>query len=356
MRRLSLLLLVAAVVAALLAVSRPATARGPFTARGVVTRAVDGETLAVRLASGKQERVRVVGVDAPTGAECYAKQSTARLSALTRGRRVTILAEGAAPSRDAARRLLGYVRLSSGADVGRVLIADGAAQADTWGRVFARFPTYAATQLLAEKNVTGSWKRCGTDVSVAVDAAEPAAAVGGAAHYTLTVANRGDVAAPHVSVDLRPPPDESFASLPGECTSAGWHATCVFGDLAPRASAEVRFAVTLNKTGVASVRAAATFTTCVRAPCGGAPVADANRDNDTAGALVLVVKELVPGAAPPSVCDPSYPSICLPSPPPDLDCNDIPFRGFYVRRDLANSDPHRLDQSEDGIGCQFDDY
>ncbi|MDW8059364.1 MAG: thermonuclease family protein [Thermomicrobium sp.] len=47
-------------------------------------------------------------------------------------------------------------------------------------------------------------------------------------------------------------------------------------------------------------------------------------------------------------CDPSYPDICLPSPPPDLDCRDIPHRRFRV----LPPDPHRLDSDRDGIGCE----
>lgn len=47
-------------------------------------------------------------------------------------------------------------------------------------------------------------------------------------------------------------------------------------------------------------------------------------------------------------CDPSYPDVCLPSPPPDLDCGDISERRFRVR----GADPHRFDGDNDGIGCE----
>jgi hypothetical protein len=47
-------------------------------------------------------------------------------------------------------------------------------------------------------------------------------------------------------------------------------------------------------------------------------------------------------------CDPSYPTICLPSPPPDLDCGQIPYRNFLVNK----PDPHRFDNDNDGIGCE----
>jgi micrococcal nuclease len=47
-------------------------------------------------------------------------------------------------------------------------------------------------------------------------------------------------------------------------------------------------------------------------------------------------------------CDPSYPTVCIPSPPPDLDCADVPFTNFEV----LPPDPHGFDGDGDGIGCE----
>lgn len=57
-----------------------------------------------------------------------------------------------------------------------------------------------------------------------------------------------------------------------------------------------------------------------------------------------------PGATPPEPnrCDPSYPTVCIPPPPPDLDCADITFRRFTV---LA-PDPHHFDGDHNGVGCE----
>lgn len=59
-----------------------------------------------------------------------------------------------------------------------------------------------------------------------------------------------------------------------------------------------------------------------------------------------------PTAAPQPVasnCHPSYPTVCIPPPPPDLDCKDIPYRRFTV----LPPDPHRFDGNDnDGIGCE----
>jgi hypothetical protein len=49
-----------------------------------------------------------------------------------------------------------------------------------------------------------------------------------------------------------------------------------------------------------------------------------------------------------SNCDPSYPDVCIPSPPPDLNCGDIPQKRFTV----SGSDPHGFDRDNDGVGCE----
>ncbi len=54
--------------------------------------------------------------------------------------------------------------------------------------------------------------------------------------------------------------------------------------------------------------------------------------------------------APPSGgnCDPHYVGVCIPPPPPDLDCSQISYRRFKV----VGGDPHNFDADKDGIGCE----
>jgi uncharacterized protein YraI len=47
-------------------------------------------------------------------------------------------------------------------------------------------------------------------------------------------------------------------------------------------------------------------------------------------------------------CDPSYPGVCIPNYPPDLDCGDIPYKRFQV----VGADLHGFDRDRDGIGCE----
>ncbi len=82
---------------------------------------------------------------------------------------------------------------------------------------------------------------------------------------------------------------------------------------------------------------------CVETPqeCGN------NRDDDGDGLIDSEDPDCM--QQPPSNCDPSYSDRCIPSPPPDLDCEDISFRNFQVNSSL---DPHGFDQDDDGIGCE----
>lgn len=47
-------------------------------------------------------------------------------------------------------------------------------------------------------------------------------------------------------------------------------------------------------------------------------------------------------------CDPSYPTVCIPPFPPDLNCNNVPYKRFQV----LPPDPHKFDADKDGIGCE----
>jgi hypothetical protein len=70
--------------------------------------------------------------------------------------------------------------------------------------------------------------------------------------------------------------------------------------------------------------------------------------------FLLIIATTVTIAKSNQNCDPAYPKdlagnqICIPSPPPDLDCKDISYRQFVV----LQPDPHNFDSDKDGIGCE----
>jgi micrococcal nuclease len=61
-----------------------------------------------------------------------------------------------------------------------------------------------------------------------------------------------------------------------------------------------------------------------------------------------IPKEIPKTSSDENNCDPSYPDVCIPPYPPDLDCKEIPYKKFKV----LPSDPHGFDGNKDGIGCQ----
>jgi len=60
--------------------------------------------------------------------------------------------------------------------------------------------------------------------------------------------------------------------------------------------------------------------------------------------------EVIDSAGGVAGCDPAYPDLCIPPPPPDLDCSyvyDLGFRHITV----LPPDPHNFDGNHDGAGC-----
>ena len=81
--------------------------------------------------------------------------------------------------------------------------------------------------------------------------------------------------------------------------------------------------------------------------------------------IFLLIGSAIAGSAAPLTaqqrCDPAYGGVCIPPPPPDLDCREISERNFRVYRPgdidapsgLRVFDPHRFDGDYDGIGCEL---
>jgi micrococcal nuclease len=175
-RRLPLLALIVAVVAALLSAGgsgedgRPAgTGTGAGGAAGAVwvgrvVRVVDGDTIHVQL-GGRREKVRYIGVDTPESVkpgspvECFGKEASRFNARLVAGRRVRLVRD--AEERDRYGRLLAYVyRADDGVFVNARLVRDGYATALTIPpnvRFAERFRRQAAE---ARRAGRGLWSAC----------------------------------------------------------------------------------------------------------------------------------------------------------------------------------------------------
>jgi micrococcal nuclease len=207
-------LLVLVCLALLPAVAQSA-AEGRFTMRGAVTHVVDGDTLDVRLDGGRRERVRLIGLDTPEVGTCGASAATSAARRLAGRARVVLRGDATQATRDRYGRLLAYVWLPGGRDLGFRLLAEGHGRVYVYDRPFERLGAYKRAEQV------------------------------------------GRLRRPTCAPPPAPPP----------------------------------------RTGV---------------------------------------------------CDPSYPGVCIPPPPPDLDCADVEYRAFRV----LQPDPHRFDGDADGVGCE----
>jgi micrococcal nuclease len=192
---------------------------GSFVARGTVTRVVDGDTLHVRLDSGRTEKVRLIGIDTPELGRCLAGRATRVARELAERRAVALRGDSTQATRDRYGRLLAYVWIRGQRDLGYQMLQRGLARVYVYDRPFARLPAYRAAEAAGHRASPSIWRNCA--------APAPAPATGGR-------------------------------------------------------------------------------------------------------------------------CDPSYPGVCIPPPPPDLDCKDVAHKGFTV----VGADPHRFDGDGDGVGCE----
>ena len=133
----------------------------PFKGTGLVVRVLEGDTLDVRLEAGARVRVRILGIDAPAlrPPQCYADQATAATRRFALGKRVRLVGDRTQARRDHSKRLLAYVALPGGVDLGRKLVAGGFATVHMLGgRAFLRARPYRSAQSLARSKRLGLWQ------------------------------------------------------------------------------------------------------------------------------------------------------------------------------------------------------
>lgn len=163
----------ACVAAAGAAPSSPSAVDGAFAYRGTVTRVVDGDTLDVRLTSGKTERVRLVGVDTPERGTCFTSQASARTRQLALSKAVALRGDPTQDTRDRYGRLLAYVWLPGGKDLGYQLLAGGYAKVYVHRTAFERLPAYRKAEAAAKSPATGWWKACSAPAPVPAPTPSP---------------------------------------------------------------------------------------------------------------------------------------------------------------------------------------
>lgn len=137
--------------------------------RATVTEVVDGDTLEVRLAGGRVERLRLVGINTPEDGECLAEEAARRLAVLVGDGRVRLVRDES--DRDQYGRLLRHV-LVARRSVGEVLVVEGLAFSRAYPPDTGQQAVLDAAQARAQAAAIGLWApdSCGpiTTASIAV--------------------------------------------------------------------------------------------------------------------------------------------------------------------------------------------
>ncbi len=264
--------------------------------RAKVVSVVDGDTIKVERANGQTKTVRLLLIDTPETrdpndpVECYGAEATKRTKTmLPKGR--TVYLEKDVSDTDRYKRLLRYVWFKGAKDgkaylANELLVKEGYAALSTYPPDVTRVEQIRDAEREARSEERGLWETCG-----GID----------------------------TPLNPTPIPRPTAPPLIADCSAFG------------------------------SFEEAQTY---YRANPG-ATALDPNGDGRACEVYFGVDQPAAPptgGAPPPAAggCDLSYPGVCIPPAPPDLDCGQIGYRGFAV----VPPDPHGFDGDNDGVGCE----
>lgn len=309
-----------------------------LTQRATVVRVTDGDTIVVAI-DGVEARVRYIGMDTPEPdasdslVRALADQASAANAALVEGREVVL--ERDVSETDRFDRLLRnvWVQHADGSlvMVGLELVRQGFAQVSTYPPDVRYADLLLEVQDEARTREVGLWSPDPTaapqstalvalvDTPTLVDTEERTRFEGAAGTYTW-----------------------SALAFEGARATVRW-------DVRAR-DAACKVAWRLEPAGDEVIKST------VRVEAGGRERDNRRYDTDF-GSAAFIVTSTCPAwvmtmqatsTASGGDCDDSYPGVCIPPYPPDLDCGDIPERNFVV----VGSDPHGFDREGDGLGCE----
>jgi endonuclease YncB( thermonuclease family) len=138
-----------------------------------ITSVVDGDTVKVRLRSGRRLTVRLIGIDTPetkrpgVAVECGGRAASTHMRRIAfkrgRGRAVTLVSDPSQDAKDRYGRTLAYVDARGSGDLGRRMLRAGWATVYVFETPFARLDRYESASAAAESRSAGVWGACRGD-------------------------------------------------------------------------------------------------------------------------------------------------------------------------------------------------
>lgn len=375
-----------------------------------VVEVVDGDTIRIDM-GGTTETLRLIGIDTPETrdprkpVQCFGKEASDRAKLLLVGQRVRIAEDPTQDTRDKYGRLLAYVWRADGLFYNYRTILDGYAHEYTYNTPYQFQAQFRAAENEARENGRGLWSTdsCGGDTTqpaTPTSAPEPRSTntpqpqptdTPGPGNYITLYVDLSVQGGTHLNVRAEP---SLNAAILGklyegdtvevvEHTITGpagdeWYKTRHNGRtaylLANGLSSEapdidpdtVTMYVDLSRQGGEWINIRKRPSTdsdvlgryypgdaveVIAEPVIGEDGKEWYKTtyNDQSGYLLGTGLSTEPQSGSEN-CDPSYPGVCIPAYPPDLDCDDVDYRGF----DVAPPDPHGFDGDGDGVGCERD--
>ena len=295
--------------------ARALLATPPPRERAIVTLLIDGDTLVLHV-DGRAQPVRLLLIDAPEAdlGQCFSAAASAFVAAVAPPGS-TLEIEQDVSDADPFGRLLRYVYLADGSMLNEQLVRGGFARVTPEPPDDKYLERLREAEDAAREDGVGLWGACGPTPTPApiLQASTPSPTATPLAASVVAAAAAGTPAP--TSAPTPQPTAEPTGEPTVEATSTP----------AP------------TSTPTPAPLATATATPTATAAPTPEPTPEATQTPPPTAT-----------ADPRAGCDPSYPTVCIPPPPPDLDCGDITYRRFTV----LQPDPHRFDGDKDGIGCE----
>ena len=133
-----------------------------------VTSITDGDTIKVDI-NGAIETIRFIGIDTPETKDpgkpvkCFGKEASSKMQSLVQSKSVRLAADPSQDDRDKYGRLLRFVFLEDGRNVGYEMIKVGYAHEYTYDKVYQYHTQFKAAESAARDSLLGLWsaETCG---------------------------------------------------------------------------------------------------------------------------------------------------------------------------------------------------
>lgn len=133
----------------------------PVNNKFTVAKVIDGDTIDLNI-NGKTERIRLVGIDTPEKndprktVECFSSEASAKLTELTKDKKIELEADGSQDNKDKYSRLLRYLWVD-GVNINQKMIEEGYAYEYTYKLPYKYQTAFKATQKKASDANKGLW-------------------------------------------------------------------------------------------------------------------------------------------------------------------------------------------------------